>query len=500
MGTLSARPIWAKANRLLEGHSPRVAVLFAGAGGISLGFQAIGCEIVAAVELDEAARRTHESNFSKLSLRYRCLTNILATDPGTLTAHLAQGSPDLADRIDILLAGPPCQPFSRIGRAKLRDVNGGQSDAWTRDPRVSLLYEVTRFIEALLPLAFVIENVPDLTRFDGRNVAEEIAVAAERTGYQVRYFVLQAAQYGVPQWRERLFIVGIHSDLGIIPHPPVATRAGRVPSGYLTSSQDKVQALAIRPSPHLVGNVETVPDPRPFVNARQALGDLPVIKEHRQTDFRPAKGRARFLPRLLTRRTKRSIYVQALHFWPGFPSLPYLEDHVIRYTPRDWRIFGRMEPGNEYPRAVKIAHRIFYETIRQLRKNKIIILPKSSRWYRLRRKLVPPYDPHKFPNRWWKLRPNVPARTLTAHLSHDSYTHIHYDSSQTRTISIREAARLQSFPDGFRFVGSFNDRMRMIGNAVPPLLARSIAERLLGAVCNAAQRATRREKLVLSAR
>ena len=91
---------------------------------------------------------------------------------------------------------------------------------------------------------------------------------------------------------------------------------------------------------------------------------------------------------------------------------------------------------------------------------------------------MPPYDPDKFPNKWWKLDPALPSRTLTAHMGRDTYSHIHWDSRQRRTISVREAARLQSFPDGFRFMGEMNAAFRQIGNAVPPLLARAVAAQL----------------------
>lgn len=86
-----------------------------------------------------------------------------------------------------------------------------------------------------------------------------------------------------------------------------------------------------------------------------------------------------------------------------------------------------------------------------------------------------PYDPGKFPNKWWKLRADAPVRTLMAHLGKDSYSHIHFDSEQARTITVREAARLQSFPDGFIFKGSMNPAFKQIGNAVPPLFAYAIA-------------------------
>ncbi len=100
--------------------------------------------------------------------------------------------------------------------------------------------------------------------------------------------------------------------------------------------------------------------------------------------------------------------------------------------------------------------------------------------------MVPPYDPTKFPNRWWKLHPQRPVRTLTAHIGKDTYTHIHYDSAQARVITVREAARLQSFPDGFIFAGTMNPAFRQIGNAVPPVLARELAKTMLASLYSAA--------------
>src|SRR5262249_684937 len=107
-------------------------------------------------------------------------------------------------------------------------------------------------------------------------------------------------------------------------------------------------------------------------------------------------------------------------------------------------------------------------------------LPANSAQYReLLAFYVPPYDPGKFPNKWRKMAADEPARTLMAHIGKDTYSHIHYDSAQASTISVREAARLQSFPDGFRFSGTMNPAFRQIGNAVPPLLAHAVGSRLL---------------------
>ena len=101
--------------------------------------------------------------------------------------------------------------------------------------------------------------------------------------------------------------------------------------------------------------------------------------------------------------------------------------------------------------------------------------PGTAAWRELERRFLPPYDANKFPNKWRKMEPDAPARTLMAHLGKDGYSHIHPDSAQARTISVREAARLQSFPDGFSFRGSMNEGFRQVGNAVPPLLAYALA-------------------------
>src|SRR5262249_48462619 len=136
----------------------------------------------------------------------------------------------------------------------------------------------------------------------------------------------------------------------------------------------------------------------------------------------------------------------------------------------------RMNAGDQYPEAYQHALDLFQERLVELAVEEGIWLKPGSRQYdELRKRTVPPYDPSKFPNKWRKMEANSPSRTLMAHLGKDGYSHIHYDSAQARTISVREAARLQSFPDGFSFEGTMNPAFRQIGNAVPPLLARAIA-------------------------
>jgi DNA (cytosine-5)-methyltransferase 1 len=174
-----------------------------------------------------------------------------------------------------------------------------------------------------------------------------------------------------------------------------------------------------------------------------------------------------------------SEYAKKMRTWPGFENRQGVYDHVIRYLPRDWAIFRRMNHGDQYPQAYQHALDLFRERLAQLEAAGTPISAETEEYNKLRREIVPPYDPNKFPNKWRKLEPDKPSRTLMAHLGKDGYSHIHHDSRQARTISVREAARLQSFPDGFVFAGAMNAAFRQIGNAVPPLLALAIAEHML---------------------
>lgn len=142
-----------------------------------------------------------------------------------------------------------------------------------------------------------------------------------------------------------------------------------------------------------------------------------------------------------------------------------------------------MKWGDEYPAAHKVAVRLF-----EREAEKRGLKEGSKEHKELCRQMVPPYPVNNFPNRWAKLHPDRPARTLMAHLGKDSYSHIHYDGEQRRCISVREAARLQSFPDGFVFSGTMNPAFRQIGNAVPPLMARALATKMLEALRSAASR------------
>lgn len=215
----------------------------------------------------------------------------------------------------------------------------------------------------------------------------------------------------------------------------------------------------------------------PAVTAKDALKDLPVITEHLEGKLK--KGARRFDSLQRYPAAPINAYAKLMRSWPGFENDEGIKDHVIRYLPRDYAIFSRMNPGDQYPEAYSHAVDLFNERIEALRKKTGKALTEKSKAYKdLWAATVPPYDAGKFPNKWRKMEANAPARTLMAHLGKDGYSHIHYDSAQARTISVREAARLQSFPDGFILSGSMNPAFKQIGNAVPALLAKAIANNL----------------------
>lgn len=463
-----------KLARLRSGGRPRALEICSGAGGLSLGLHTAGIELAAHIEIDPEAAASYALNFANgrdLEGPWALPRDMERVSADQLVAELKLLG-GAADSFDVLAAGLPCQAFARIGRSKLRSVSGGEEDAFQKDPRASLYRRFLKYVEDTQPLAIVIENVPDILNFGGHNVPEEICEHLEAAGYSTGYTLLNAAYFGVPQIRERLFIVALARVLGEAPRFPEPTHFAELPIGYQGSRR-----VALKHVDQASGRFHELHQPaetlKPAVGAREALSDLPRITEH-ATD--PKVIRQRKLADELPYRNPRggiSDYARMMREWKGFASRTMTDGHLVRLTPRDFPIFAAMDHGADYPQAKKLAEEMFEQA---LRRKRLTGVHKNSAAYRdLRAEMVPPYDPQKFPNKWWKLDPLKPSRTLTAHMGKDTYSHIHYDSQQCRTVSVREAARLQSFPDGFVFAGAMNAAFRQIGNAVPPLLGLAVA-------------------------
>lgn len=496
MSVPSETIIASKIERLRWGGTPRVLDLFAGCGGLSLGFKAAGFDIAAAVEFDAAAAASHGANFHPGDLRHAVARDITQLKPADLAEELELG--DVSAAIDILVGGPPCQAFARVGRSKLREI-AEHPEAFKHDPRSRLYLEYLNYVEAFKPVGLLMENVPDALNHGGQNVAEDTREFLEEIGYVARYTLLNAAFYGVPQMRERMILIAWRKELTDEVGFPAATHFLTLPPGYAGSRQVALKLLRGgdigQKAPGYVPAPEAGPDLPRAVSAEDALKDLPVLTEHLNGGLK--KGARRFDVLQRYSPGEPSGYAAVMRNWPGFENAEGVRDHVIRYLPRDWKLFARLSAGDQYPQAHAMALKMFDEALAKM-KAETGKAPRrdSVAWTALRDSIVPPYDATKFPNKWRKMEPDLPARTLMAHLGKDSYSHIHYDSTQARTISVREAARLQSFPDGFVFSGTMNPAFKQIGNAVPPLLARAIADKMMATLRTSLER---RDDVILRA-
>ncbi len=457
----------------MQGIRPEVIDLFSGAGGLSLGFQAAGCIIRAAVDADAAAGESFLRNFTVL--QPDCPPQVLAGPEYDLERVELKRVASLR-RPDIVIGGPPCQAFSRLGRAKLDSLS---EEGFVGDPRNRLYRKFLEAVALWRPQAVVMENVPGMLSVAGVNYAAAVTAELAELGYRAGYALLNAVWYGVPQFRERLFFIGIREDLKKSPEAPPTTHDVVLPDGYRRATRVRAPGLPFGGFWELIEGELAVPAALPAlaaVTVSQAVDDLPPLTDHLAGGALP---RGDFRQHLAYSGDPHSGYARLMRDWPGFAAVLGVTDHVTRRTPRDYETFRRMKPGDRYPEALKIARQRFAEELERLSLRGEAPLKGSKTWIQLEKQFVPPYEEQEFVDKWRKLMADEPSWTVPAHLARDSYSHIHPDSAQARMISVREAARLQSFPDGFTFCGNMGECFRQIGNAVPPLLSWALARSLL---------------------
>lgn len=357
---------------------PTAVDLFCGAGGLSLGLRDAGFSVLAGADSDPVAMETHAANLGGLGW-----TGDLS-DPGEFLEHLDQWG---IRSVDLVAGGPPCQPFSRAGSAKIRDLvrSGERVEA---DPRASLWNSFMEVVETLRPVVVLIENVPDLPTWDNGAVLIGFYEALRGLGYEVDARVLDAYRHGVPQHRARLFII--------------ATRGAR----------EIRWPAEIKAAPTL----------------HDAIWDLPPTPPAQRDE------------ELLYFATPHSEFAKRMRREMNNGHGRVIWDHITRdVRPDDLEAFQLMPEGGTYAD-----------------------LPDKFRRYRT----------DIFTDKYKRLSWGEVSRTITAHIAKDGYWYIHPE--QPRTLSIREAARVQTFPDHFRFAGEPTHRFRQIGNAVPPLLAEAL--------------------------
>ena len=293
---LDADPAFAaKVRRLAAGAAPRVLDLFSGCGGISLGFHRAGFAISGAVEIDELAALSHAMNFhggdqERLALHAQP-RDMTVLEPDGLCASLGLGV--AGEAVDVLVGGPPCQAYARVGRAKLREV-ADNPQAFKIDARRNLYLRYIAWVNHLKPLGVLMENVPDMMNQAGHNVAAEVAELLDGYGYVTKYGLVNTAFYGVPQMRDRVFIVAYRRELGVTPELPNPTRHLELPSGYHGSRHVALKYVDLL-SVGAYLSPKTDPNLPYAVTTEEAIGDLPPIDgdDVRRGARRPGPGARR---------------------------------------------------------------------------------------------------------------------------------------------------------------------------------------------------------------
>lgn len=353
--------LYLRANTQKSDDAPKAVALFSGCGGLSLGFAAEGFNLVGHIEIDEAANKIYAYNFPD--------SDLLGTDICKLTDNQISDWKKQYGNIDILIGGPPCQGFSLAGK---RDPN---------DIRNQLYTYYVHLVSLVKPKAFVMENVRLLTSMKDKNgelFIDHILDDFRKSGYKITIREVNAFNYGVPQSRERVILVGIRNDIG---------RLFVFPAGdFIDNVQGSLFFEAKRP-----------------LTFRDATFDLKSLESgEKSTD--------------------------PLHWSIVHP------EHVIKWLKNVPE--GCSAHDNENP---------------DLR------------------------PPSGFNTTYKRIRWDEPCSTISTNFSMISGCRNVHPSS-TRSLTIREAARAQSFPDEFIFTGNWGDVRRVIGNAVPPLLAEKIAK------------------------
>ena len=436
---------------------PAFIDLFSGCGGLSWGFKETGFVFSSCIDSNQEAVKTLRSNTSSYVSRDASFisANLEDCDFTDYGSHNPLGN--------IVIGGPPCQAYSRVGRGKLASL--GDHRHHLNDSRGRLYEEFINFALSVEARAIVMENVIDSVSYGGENIPDAICNDLKECGYKSGWSILNSADFGVPQLRERVILIAIRDDQGFFPDWPKPTHAPA--SSRLAPSYTQLKASIRSGSLHFIEPHGWDDATSEWVTVRDAFNDLPILRKSARERY-PSRNINEELPyRSEPINSFQKVMRIRNEAWNGTTG------HVYRNTARDFEIFDRMLPGQNYIDASKIAEELLLEAcIRNgINKNSNPIA-----YEQLRKRIVPPYDREKFDDKWKRLDPDRPSRTVVAHLGVDTYSHIH--PFEPRGISIREAARLQSFPDDFLFWGSTGDAYKQIGNAVPPLLSRAIAQTL----------------------
>ena len=382
--------------------------LFAGCGGLSEGFYKCDYKALLHLEIDSVACET-----LKTRMRYYGYDN-KEIDDAVLCADITDENiiteidNRVKETVDIIIGGPPCQAFSSVGRAQ-------SPDSMNNDPRNYLFENYLKILNHVKPKMFIFENVKGIltAKPKGVKIFERIIREMSET-YNVvdeaSVILLNAADYGVPQIRERVILIGVRKDIDYINVNQIYSDIRK------TNSNDD----------------DNLPN---YFTVKDAIADLPKLL--------PGEGANKVI---VDTKNIKNAYLEKI----ANDSCLVYNHHARKHNAQD---------------------------IERYR-----ILSSHKNWQLKDLQNVRPdlvhHDPKHFGNRYTVQEWDKPGKTVVAHLYKDGNLFIHPDPEQARTFTVREAARIQSFPDDFVFEGSRTQQYKQVGNAVPPLMAEAFAKTL----------------------
>lgn len=378
-----------------------------------------------------------------------------------------------------LVGGPPCQAYSLVGRSRMKG-----DPAFVGDERHTLYLEYLRIIADHRPPIFVMENVKGLlsATIEGKSAISRIvsdlqqpstaiADAPDDLAYRLyslseeemaegevdpRLFVVRAEDYGIPQARHRMFIVGIRGDLKVRPSilrkmspPTVRETIGSLPAIRSGLSKEKdsrdawLSAIRHISSMNIRGHLNGAAYAGPV--ARQLSFDK-LIEMHSPR----STSSSRYVVRRPTHDVLRSLYDERLPVLTAHEARSHMASDLRRYLYASTfaQQIGRSPKLADFPANLLPDH----QNVEEGRSGKM------------------------FSDRFRVQLADHVSTTVTSHISKDGHYFIHYDPAQCRSLTVREAARLQTFPDNYFFAGPRTEQYHQVGNAVPPKLAQQIAE------------------------
>ncbi len=493
--------------------------LFAGPGGLGEGFSSFaapgrssGFKIALSIEMDYWAHQTLElRSFFHCFRRGKAPAEYYAHIRGEITRkELFESFPEAAEAANrqawraelgavdpaevdrrirsalagadrwILCGGPPCQAFSIVGRSR----NGGISDT---DHRVYLYRQYLRILSVHEPPVFIMENVKGLlsSQVKGSEIFQQMLddlrypaaveknpgntgarymlyslVAREGAGEHQPYlpgdFIVKCEDYGIPQSRHRVIILGVRADLAHTITPTLRRAAKSIPARSVLRGLPRLRSGLTRQEDAMTQWQAAINEIRgtEFMRSRRGgndqlvrqrvlnmLDNMRAFQADRGAEFISFRPQTEFQPEW--------FLDPAIGGVCNHTSRPHMKSDLHRYlfVAAYAKVYGRSPELKDFPAELHPDH-----------KNLNDALSKGH-----------------FDDRFRVQISGRPATTITSHIAKDGHYFIHYDETQCRSLTVRESARLQTFPDNYYFCGQRTHQYRQVGNAVPPLLARQIA-------------------------